>query len=121
MPAKQLTGLSLLIVEDEPLLVMMLEDFSEELGCKIAAVATNLSEGMAKAESVTFDVAVLDINLKGELVWPLADRLSQAGKPFVVASGGDPRSLQQRYPTAAILAKPYDLDTLQRALQRVVA
>jgi CheY-like chemotaxis protein len=110
-------GLAVLVVEDEALLTMLLEDLLDELGCKVIATATTLSAGIAEAERDDFDVAIIDVHLKGEPAWPLADRLQEVGKPFVIASGDDRAALLSRYPSTTILSKPYELDSLSQALQ----
>jgi len=110
-------GLAVLVVEDEALLTMLLEDLLDELGCKVIATATTLSAGIAEAERDDFDLAILDVHLRGEPVWPLADRLQELGRPFVIASGDDSKTLLSRYPSATILSKPYELDSLSQALQ----
>jgi DNA-binding response OmpR family regulator len=109
--------LSVVIVEDEELLTMLLEDLLDELGCTVVATGTTVSTGAVALESERFDVAILDVNLRGEQVWPLADRLCNAGRPFILASGDDRHVLEKRYPAAAILPKPYELESLSRALQ----
>jgi hypothetical protein len=60
--------------------------------------------------------ATLDVNLRGWPVWSLADALQKEGIRFVLAKGCGGHQTQQRYPSAAILAKPYALQNLQQAL-----
>src|SRR6185503_18551328 len=80
---------SILIVEDEPLIAMMLEDFLESLGHKVVACCESLEEALGHVEAGGFEVAILDVTLKdGRQVWPVADRLAAAGTPFVLATGG---------------------------------
>ena len=80
---------AILIVEDEPLIAMMLEDFLESLGHRVVATCESLDEAMGHAAGAAFDVAIIDVQLKGgERVWPLADRLAAAGKPYILATGG---------------------------------
>lgn len=112
-------GYSVLIVEDEPLVAMLLLDFLEELGCQIAAQVSSVGEGLEKLKDTSFDLAILDVNLRGQRVWPLADALQQQGKPFVLATGYDGNETQQRYPRAVALAKPYDLQAVQKTLEKL--
>jgi CheY-like chemotaxis protein len=107
---------SLLVVEDEPLIAMLLVDLLDELGCTVAAQASSVAEGLDRANDTSFDAAILDVNLRGHPVWPLADALQEKGIRFVLATGNDGRQTQQRYPGAAVLAKPYALENLQQAL-----
>jgi CheY-like chemotaxis protein len=107
---------SLLVVEDEPLIAMLLVDLLDELGCTVAAQASSVAEGLDRANDTSFDAAILDVNLRGHPVWPLADALQEKGIRFVLATGHDGRQTQQRYPSAAVLAKPYALENLRQAL-----
>ena len=112
------TGRSILVVEDEPLIAMMLEDFLETLGHNIAASCDNLSDALDKAEMDGFDVAILDVNLKGESVWPVAEQLSQRGIPFVIASGGHVEPPPASFADAPLLEKPYTIDRIAPVLEQ---
>ncbi|MFM9849067.1 MAG: response regulator [Hyphomicrobiaceae bacterium] len=112
-----LSNWSVLVVEDEPLIAMLLVDLLDELGCTVAAQAFTVAEGLDRANDTPFDAAVLDVNLRGQPVWPLADALQEKGTRFVLATGYDGRQTQARYPEAAVLAKPYALHNLQQALE----
>jgi CheY-like chemotaxis protein len=107
---------SVLIVEDEPLIAMMLEDFLESLGHKTAGIAESVQEALAKVEEGGFDVAIIDVHLKGEHVWPVADRLTEKGLPFIVATGGHISPPPREHAGAPILAKPYTIDSIEPAL-----
>jgi CheY-like chemotaxis protein len=107
---------SVLVVEDEPLISMLLVELLDELGCTVAAQASNVTEGLARANDTVFDAAILDVNLRGEPVWPLADFLHERGIRFVLATGYDGNQTKQRYPKAVTLAKPYALENLRQAL-----
>jgi CheY-like chemotaxis protein len=108
---------SILVVEDEPLVAMLLADFLEELGCTVAAQASSVADGLARLKDTTFDIAILDVNLRGQPVWPIADALQAQGCPFVLATGYDGNQTKGRYPQAGILAKPYDLQSLRQTLE----
>ena len=97
---------SILIVEDEPLIAMMLEDFLDALG--------HIASG-------GFDVAILDVRLRdGEQSWPIADALADAGMPFVLATGGHVEPPPERHATAPVLAKPYTIDAIEPALAKAL-
>jgi CheY-like chemotaxis protein len=109
--------LSILIVEDEPLIAMMLEDFLDSLGHRIVATADCVADAMPHVENGGFDVAIVDVHLRGgEVAWPLADRLSDRGLPFVVATGGHIEPPPERHAGAPLLAKPYTIDAIEPAL-----
>lgn len=112
-------GRSILVVEDEPLIAMMLEDFLESLGHEVVATCDTLDDAIGHADAGAFDVAIIDVQLKdGEKVWPLADRLADAGKPFVLATGGHYDPPPPRHAGAPVLAKPYTIDAIGPALSQ---
>ena len=80
---------SILIVEDEPLIAMMLEDFLDTLGHRVVGTVETVQDAMARIDQGGFDLAIVDVHLKdGEHVWPVADRLVEEGLPFILATGG---------------------------------
>ena len=70
-------GRSILIVEDEPLIAMMLEDFLDSLGHKVRGTCDTVQCALEEVEKGGFDLAILDVNLKGENVWPVATKLRE--------------------------------------------
>lgn len=111
------TTRSILIVEDEPLIAMMLEDFLETLGHKVVASCDSVDAALAHVEAGGFEVAILDVSLKDGLkVWPVADRLAAAGTPFVLATGGHVEPPPEAHAGAPLLAKPYTIDAIEPAL-----
>ncbi|GAA4043515.1 response regulator [Sphingomonas rosea] len=114
-------GRDILVVEDEPLIAMMLEDFLETLGHRIHASCDNLSDALAKCTEGGFDLAILDVNLKGELVWPAAAALRERGVPFVIASGGHVEPPPADFADAPLLEKPYTIDRIGPVLDKAAA
>jgi len=113
------TTRSILIVEDEPLIAMMLEDFLESLGHRIVATCESVEDALGHVEAGGFDVAIIDIQLRGGTkVWPVADRLAETGTPFVLATGGHVEPPPARHAAVPILAKPYTIDAIEPALDR---
>jgi CheY-like chemotaxis protein len=114
-------GRSILIVEDEPLIAMMLEDFLDSLGHKVIGTVETVDDAIAHADQGGFDVAIVDVHLKGgQTVWPVADRLSDRGIPFILATGGHIEPPPARHAAAPILSKPYTIDAIDPALQRAL-
>ena len=107
---------SVLIVEDEPLISMMLEDFLDSLGYEVAATCDNLVDALEWVEQGGFDVAIIDVNLNGQQVWPVADRLAAKGIPFVLATGGHVEPPPAAHAAAPVLPKPYTLDAIEPVL-----
>jgi CheY-like chemotaxis protein len=107
-----LTGKRVFVVEDEPLILMALEDMLEDMGCTLAGSASSLADAVQMAEAVECDVAILDLNLNGEDSSPVCDILRERNISFILATGfgavGDE--------DATILGKPYNSDALAKAL-----
>ena len=116
-----MAGHSILIVEDEPLIAMMLEDFLDSLGHTVVGTAETVDEAIARAEEGGFDVAIVDVHLKGgQTVWPVADRLTEKGVPFVLATGGHIEPPPERYAAAPVLSKPYTIDAIDPVLKQAL-
>ncbi|MCY7280032.1 MAG: response regulator [Sphingomonas bacterium] len=107
---------NILIVEDEPLISMMLEDFLLSLGHQVSAICETVGEALAACESPTFEVAILDVNLKGESVWPVAARLREQGIPFILASGGHVDPPPAEFANVPMIDKPYTIDRVTPAI-----
>ncbi len=112
-----LYGLRVLVVEDETMVAMMLEDMLEEFGCVIAGVAGTVDQALERIEAIaSIDAAILDVNLGGEKIYPVADVLTELEVPFVFSTGYGPGDLSQRYPHSQTLAKPYEASALAGVL-----
>jgi DNA-binding NarL/FixJ family response regulator len=115
-----LEGIRVLLVEDEALLSMMLEEFLEEFGCTVVATAARLDDAMAKATVFAGDVGMLDINLAGEMSYPVAQLLQSRKIPFLFATGYGTDGLPDDLKDATVLSKPFRAVQLYRALRLVV-
>lgn len=108
----------ILIVEDEPLIAMMLEDFLDALGREVAGTADCIADALARIEQGGIDAAILDVNLRaGEQSWPVADALAAAGIPFVLATGGAGDTIAEAHRGRPILSKPFTMDRVDQALE----
>jgi CheY-like chemotaxis protein len=109
--------LSVLIVEDEPLIAMMLEDFVDTLGHVVAGTADNVATALERVAAGGFDVAILDVHLRGgEPCWPVADALADRDVPFLLATGGHTTPPPARHAAAPTLPKPFTMDGIDKAL-----
>jgi CheY-like chemotaxis protein len=107
-----------LLVEDEALIGMMMVDILTELGYSILGPVTNIVDAIASAKRGDFDTAILDINLKGELVYPVADLLLESGVPFLFVTGYSAERIDKRYAGVPTLQKPLQKKDLQTAFAR---
>ncbi|MCA1748345.1 MAG: response regulator [Parasphingopyxis sp.] len=110
-------GRRVLIVEDESLIAMTAEDMLENVGWRPVGVATSCRSALAAVAKGGFDIAMIDINLRGEDSGPVADALAQAGIPFIFTTGYGKARVPERHREAGIIAKPYDARSLDAALQ----
>ena len=108
-----------LVVEDEVIVAMLIEDMLNDLGYQVVALTTHLGEALTLARTMPVDLAVLDVNLNGELSYPVADALKARGVPFVFATGYGPKILPSPYTSVPTLQKPFQITDLQRALEVV--
>ena len=116
-----LDGLRVLVVEDEMLIAMDLESALEEAGADVVGLAATVDRALALIDRESMDAAVLDVNLRGRDVYPVADALKARGVPFLFHTGHATReSLQARYLGVPVLTKPTDLDRVLSALQHLV-
>ena len=116
MAGDGLTGLRILVVEDEAVVSMLIEDFLEELGCEVVAMASRLEDAMENARTLELDAAVLDVNLAGRLSYPVAQALRARGVPVVFATGYGTEGLPVELQQSAVLSKPFRQEQLAKAL-----
>ena len=105
-----------LVVEDEYLIRMLLEDMLADLGYAVAAAVGSIAEARDLAATGQFSAAVLDVNLDGQEIYPVADILAQRSLPFVFVTGYGERSLPERYRDRPALQKPFQVEQLHAAL-----
>lgn len=112
---------SILLVEDEPLIAMMLEDFLDTLGYTSCGCVDNVGGALDRIAQGGVGAAILDVRLRGgEASWPIADALADGGIPFVLATGGHIEPPPERHVDAPVLAKPFTMDSVAVALEKLV-
>lgn len=114
--AKTGAGKRVLVVEDEPMIRLLLDDMLTDLGYTMAAEAGGLDEALLVAKQGEFDIAILDVNLNGEPITPVVDVLVARGVPFVFVSGYARRGIPEAHRTTPLLQKPFRADGLAHAL-----
>src|SRR6201996_5229739 len=114
-------GKRVLVVEDEPMIRLLLDDMLADLGYTMAAEAGRLDEALAKAKDGAFDVAILDVNLNGQPITPVVEVLVERGVPFVFVSGAARRGIPEMHSHAPLLQNPFQADGLASALAAITA
>jgi CheY-like chemotaxis protein len=104
-----------LLVEDEAMIGIMMRELLSEYGMFVVGPCCSLKEALAEA-SAEFDAAFLDLNLGGELVYPVAASLAERGIPFVFVTGYGRESIDQGFEQVPILQKPVTRENLEKQL-----
>src|SRR5262249_15257902 len=111
-------GLRILVVEDNFLVAELICDVLSERGCDVVGPASSLDRGWKALDAAEVDGALLDINLDGTLSFPIADRLSERGIPFLFLTGYEDVSvLPPKYRTVQRITKPFDAGELLNAVK----
>lgn len=117
MNATSIAGRRVLIVEDEMLVAMGLEDMLTDLGYEIVGVASRTDQALAMLGNESIDAVVLDINLHGEMSFPVADALTARNVPFLFSTGYERSSLAGRFSSCPAIQKPFSTEELGRAIE----
>lgn len=116
--ANAATGKNVLVVEDEIMIRLLLEDMLADLGYTIAAAVGRIDDAVKVAKTAAFDVAILDVNLNGQTVSPVAEIIEGRGLPFIFATGYGERGLPERFNNRPTLQKPFQQENLGRMLSQ---
>jgi CheY-like chemotaxis protein len=117
----EMSGARVLLVEDEGLVALLIEDMLEELGLKVVASAAHVKKACELATTASFDVALLDVNLAGEFVFPVARILRDRRIPFLFSTGYGGPPLEEEFRSAPAIGKPFSIDQLSAKLRAVLA
>lgn len=109
----------ILVVDDEPMVAMMLEDALQDFGYRVVGPVENLRSAVQLAGSERIDAAIVDINIDGQVSDDVADKLMHRGIPFIFVSGYE-RNTGLRYSDVPLLRKPFSVEDLQRAIESVL-
>lgn len=110
-------GLRILVVEDELLVALSLEAALQQFGCEVVGPISRVGDAEKMARSAPLDGAILDVNLRGHPVFPVADALAARGIPFIFATGYGAEAAPLSAYGAPRLDKPYDETALRRAME----
>ena len=123
--AAGLTGKRVLVVEDEALVAMLVEDELRDAGATVLGPAACVADALRLVEAAAADggisAAVLDINLDGRHVAPVADRLAALGVPFLFATGYGEKRDARGHGAAPVLEKPFDTERLVAAVEAIAS
>jgi CheY-like chemotaxis protein len=114
-----LAGTRIFLVEDEGVIAMLMKSMLESIGCEVVGVAGRVPDALTKVGTLTFDVALLDINLAGTLSYPVADELLSRGMPFIFTSSYGKAALPSEMLDTPLLSKPFMTEQLEAALNRL--
>ena len=120
VPRRLLAGKRVLIVEDEMLIALLIEDFLTDIGCHTIGPYGTLAAGLQAARSEALDLAVLDVNLDGERVYPVAEVLAERQIPFLFLSGYGDEAIPFGRENWKVCAKPFKGEVLVRMLAELL-
>lgn len=109
---------SIMLVEDEALVAMSVNELMTDFGFSVVGPFGRVAEAAAALKKGGIDAAILDINLGGELVYPLAEKLVEAKVPFIFVTGYGPESIDSRFAAVPVLQKPVEREALERMFVR---
>jgi CheY-like chemotaxis protein len=115
----KIAGLRVFVVEDEPIVSLALQDMLADLECKVVGAAARLESALKLAHQMTIDIAVLDINLGGKRVDPVANAIVARWLPVLFVTGYG-RESAPPHAAGPVLEKPYEVKGLQRALSEAL-
>jgi DNA-binding response OmpR family regulator len=117
----EMSGARVLLVEDEALVALMVEDMLEELGLKVVASAAHVKRACELATATSFDLALLDVNLAGERVFPVARIVRERRIPILFSTGYGTPSLDEEFRDAPTIGKPFSADQLNEKLRAILS
>lgn len=110
----------ILVIDDEPLISMLVEGWLSELGCEVVGPAGSVERGLALIASNPLDGAILDINLAGENSYSVADALKAKGIPFAFATGDSGVDEGCGFKDPLLLQKPFDFEAVKDVVGKLL-
>jgi DNA-binding response OmpR family regulator len=111
----------ILVVEDEAMIAILVEDMVLDFGSEVVGPAAKMDEALRLAAQADLDAAILDVNVGGAVVFPVADVLRGRGVPIIFATGYGAGELPIRFQDDPALTKPFSYEALAEALRTVLA
>ena len=116
---RRASGLRVLVVEDEAMIALLLEEMIAELDCQVIGPVGRLGKALELASKEAIDVALLDINVDGKEVYPVAEALVARGIPFAFVTGYGRGGLRNSYRASPTLAKPFRAGDLKELFEEI--
>jgi CheY-like chemotaxis protein len=111
-----LQGARVLVVEDEAAISMLLEDMLLDFGCDVVGPAARLATALEMAEGESFDVAILDVNVAGEPIYPVAETIARRELPLIFSTGYGGAGIREPFRDRPVVQKPFSQADLKRTL-----
>jgi CheY-like chemotaxis protein len=115
--ARMPMGYSVLLVEDEVIIRVMVADMLQELGCHLVGEAGRVKEAIDLVQKTEFDIAIMDVNVHGEMTFPVAEAIKARNRPFMFATGYSASSLPIEFSDRPTLQKPFRTETLGKLIE----
>ncbi|MEP6897453.1 MAG: response regulator [Rhodanobacter sp.] len=115
------TAIRVMVFEDDFLLAGTLADVLVRLGCQVGSCVGSYDEAMKAADTEQCDLAVVDLELRGMMAYPILDRLEARGIAYIMSTSTVRSDIPDRYRAAPLLSKPYTIDQLRAAIERMLA
>jgi CheY-like chemotaxis protein len=112
----RLQGLRVSVVEDETMVAILLEDMLVDLGCEVLWTAHRVAKALDLVAGSNPDAAILDVNIAGDMVYPVAEALAARGIPFVFTTGYGVRGVADDWRDRPIVQKPFQVEHVSRGL-----
>jgi CheY-like chemotaxis protein len=109
---------NILVLDDEPMISDLLELWLTELQCKAVGPAHSVQSALGLIDAMQLDGAIIDLSLRGEESYPVADALANRGIPFAFATGYSGAGVARQFPNALILSKPFSFEDVRAAVRR---
>src|SRR3977135_405013 len=120
MTASRPPGGSVFLLRDECRIGMWVADMLDELGYSVAAEAGEINEAIKLAQSTEFDIAILDVNVNGKMISPVAELIKARNRPFIFATGYGSAGLPEEYRDRPALQKPFQLESLAKMIENAL-
>ncbi|HZP08597.1 response regulator [Methyloceanibacter sp.] len=111
----------ILVLDDEPLISMLVEDWLTDLGCEVVGPVRSVAEGLRFAGEMPLDGAILDVHLAGQNSFSVATELEKRGIPFAFATGDAGVAPEAGFKDPILLPKPFNFNGVKAVLDRMLA